>query len=231
MNDYTGTENLEVMAEAINYNRFLVDLVSGLSRAGTTTVDFGAGLGTFAQPLHDQGRRVLCVEPDAAQFRVLTDKGWTACTSINEIAANSVDYLYTLNVLEHIDDDRQALYAIRRTLKDDALLLVYVPAFAVLYTDMDRKVGHVRRYRLQELVDKVRGAGFDIDSAEYVDCLGFLATLVYKWTDRSSGQINRQALRQYDRIVFPISRALDTLGARRMFGKNVLLVARARPAI
>jgi SAM-dependent methyltransferase len=227
MDDYTGTENLEAMAEAVNYNRFLLELVFKHASRDALMLDFGAGVGTFAEPLNREGFRVACVEPDRLQAERLVRKGLTTYRSIDDVPDRSVDVIYTLNVLEHIDDDRMALQALRRSIRKGGRLLVYVPAFEVLFTDMDRRVGHVRRYTKRELRDKVAAAGFDVVSVGYVDCIGFLATLYYKAFDRSRGQINRRALHIYDRFVFPVSRIFDTVGLGHFVGKNVLLVARA----
>ena len=224
---YTGTENLEVMKEAVNYNRMLIDLVKRHARKGERVLDFGAGVGTFALPMHRDGYAVECVELDDAQRATLAAQGLVVHRTLGGIRADSVDFVYTLNVLEHIDDDVGALRDIGRTLRGDGRLLIYVPAFAVLFTTMDERVGHLRRYRRNDLRAKVDAAGFDVVTNDYVDSLGFLATLVYRITGPSSGTIDRRALRAYDRYVFPASRRLDR-ALRHVIGKNLLLIARKR---
>jgi hypothetical protein len=62
--DYTGLENLEVMAEAKNYNAFLLGLAVSCARKADQIVDFGAGTGTFARPMNRLGYSIICVEPD-----------------------------------------------------------------------------------------------------------------------------------------------------------------------
>jgi hypothetical protein len=61
--------------------------------------------------------------------------------------------------------------------------------------------------------------------AEYVDSLGFLATLAYRMLGSDTGDIDRNALRTYDRYVFPVSRAADGV-LRYVLGKNALVIAR-----
>ena len=224
---YTGTENLEVMKEAVNYNRALLGLVTTHARKGSRIVDFGAGVGTFAIPLRQAGFDVECVELDDAQRSVIEASGIPARPTLAGIADASVDFVYTFNVLEHIDDDGAALAEIGRTLRDRGKLLVYVPAFDLLYTSMDRRVGHLRRYRRGGLRAKVEAAGFDVLAAEYVDSLGFLAALAYRVAGSASGDIDRRALRLYDRFVFPVSRWCDR-ALKRVIGKNVLIVAERR---
>jgi hypothetical protein len=44
---YTGVDNLEVMAEARNYNDFLIEEVIRNCGSSPRVMDFGAGAGTF----------------------------------------------------------------------------------------------------------------------------------------------------------------------------------------
>jgi len=71
----------------------------------------------------------------------------------------------------------------------------------------------------------VTAAGFMVESVEYADSIGFFATLVFKLWDRGRGDIDPRMLRLYDRVVFPLSRAIDRI-THRWFGKNLVLVAR-----
>src|SRR4051794_37472104 len=64
---YAGTDVLEIMAEAKNYNAYLAALIDRRLRPGMRVLDFGAGVGTFAEPLARRGVNVICVETDAAQ--------------------------------------------------------------------------------------------------------------------------------------------------------------------
>jgi hypothetical protein len=139
-----------------------------------------------------------------------------------------MDAAYTLNVLEHIPDDVAALRDLRRCLKPGARLFVYVPAFRVLFSSMDVRVGHLRRYRRRDLCLRLRSAGFAVERARYADCLGFFAALLYRLCGNREGQLNRDALRMYDRLAFPLSRGLDQV-VGHVLGKNIWVSA-YRPA-
>jgi SAM-dependent methyltransferase len=222
--EYTGTDNLEVMAEAINYNQFLVDLILKHAKKGESILDFGAGIGTFAKIISEHGHTVSCIEPDSNQASVITDLGLTAYNDLDQVETNTLDYVYTLNVLEHIEDDRAMLESIYQRIRPGGRLMIYVPAFQVLYSSMDEKVGHHRRYTRESLEAAVKSAGFKVESSRYADSLGFFATLAYKLIGDSSGDVNVRALITYDRLIFPVSRILDKL-LGLFLGKNVLLVA------
>lgn len=223
--DVGGAENLEVMREAENYNAFLVEQIARHLRGCPNILDFGAGNGLFAESLRDRGHTVTCVEPEPALTAGLASRGFEAHASLAPVGPDSVDGIYSLNVLEHIENDREALVSIRERIKPGGRLYVYVPAFQILYSAMDRRVGHVRRYRLKELEQKCREAGFEIEASGYADSLGFLASLAYRLIGSADGTLNPDTVRVYDRYLFPLSRALDN-ATRRVFGKNVWVRAR-----
>lgn len=222
---YTGTSNLEAMAEAVRYNAFLVDSVAAAMPATGAILDFGAGIGTFASALVARGREVQAVEPDDGQRRQLESSGVVAFVSTAEIADEAFDGAYSLNVLEHIEDDVAALRELHRVLRPDGRLVIYVPAMPWLFTSMDVLVGHVRRYRRSELIDRIASVGFDILDARYVDSIGVVATLAYRLFGSRSGRLSPRSVAIYDRLVFPLSRLADRL-LGRIVGKNLLVVAR-----
>ena len=147
---------------------------------------------------------------------------------LDDVAEGSQDYIFSLNVLEHIKDDDAVLQLLFRSLRPGGVIYLYLPAFPILYSSMDRKVGHHRRYKKSQLTAKLRKAGFQVIQTQYEDSLGFAATLLYQWLGSRRGHLNLKSLRFYDRWLFPLSRLLDRL-CGRFFGKNVAVVA-TRPA-
>jgi len=223
---YSGKDNLEAMRLAERYNAFLVDLVERNAPRGGRILDFGAGLGLFADALRDRGHHVSCLEVDPELANRLGARGFRAVRSPGELDDDSIDYVYSLNVLEHIDDDVAALSALVPKLRSGGRCFVYVPAFPVLFSAMDRLVGHHRRYTATALARVLGGAGLRIEQVEYADSLGFPASLAYRIVG-GSGTLNPGSVVAYDRWVFPASRALDRV-TRRWFGKNVYALATKR---
>ena len=225
---YSGVDNLEVMASAHNYNKFLTELAYGVSskREGEKleVLDFGAGSGTFCSSLSKLGLNIICVEPDKKLRESLIENGFICYENIHEITDGSVDYIYSFNVLEHIEDDASAVSEIYRVLRPGGIILLYLPAFQCLFSAMDIKVGHFRRYRRKQLEAVVSRAGFVTTRSEYVDSLGFFAALLYRYVGDSEGDINAKSLALFDKYVFPLSRLADVL-FNKWFGKNVLVVA------
>ena len=221
---YSGHETLLVMQHARKYNQFLANLVRRHGEGLGTVVDFGAGIGAFAQTVKNWAPHLICVEPDQTQAAMLRSSGFLVAADVFELSDNSIGFFYSLNVFEHIQDDERVMADILRKLRNGGRLLVYVPALSWLYSSMDRQVGHCRRYGLGELTEKLRRAGYRIRKAEYVDSLGVLATLAYKLWGDDSGAISIAGLKAYDRFLFPLSRLFD-VALRRLLGKNVLVIA------
>jgi SAM-dependent methyltransferase len=85
---------------------------------------------------------------------------------------NSVDAITALNVLEHIDQDREALAQIHRVLRPGGMAHIEVPAGPALFDIYDEHLMHHRRYRLPELMAMAKEIGFEILQATH---LGFFA--------------------------------------------------------
>lgn len=222
---YTGVDNLEMMALATNYNEFLMRQVIRHKVGDGPFVDFGAGTGTFAVDLRGRGNDVECVECDTALHASLCQRGFKAVRDVTELPSNSVDYFFSLNVLEHIEDDAGVMKQVYDRLKPGGRFYVYVPAFNVLFSSMDRKVHHFRRYRFNNMLPPLKAAGFEIEKANYVDSIGFFVSLLYKWIGNKNGDLNKGSLLFYDRVLFPISRVMDFFLSKVM-GKNLEVVAR-----
>lgn len=235
---YSGSDHLDVMLLAKNYNKALLALMlhaAGKSIQPTMKVlDFGAGSGHFAHEFQKAtGCPVLCVEPDRMLAQKITQRGLMAIDDLSGAEEKAFDFIYSLNVLEHIQHDEEILHQLKNKLKSGGKLFIFVPAFPLLFTAMDQKVGHVRRYGLEELKNKIQTAGFLIEQGAHYDVAGFFATLAQKTIEhfrgndpsKNTGEISPRALQAFDRYCFPVNRVLDpVLG--RWLGKNVFVVAR-----
>lgn len=218
--EYTGRYNLEVMQDAANYNKYLLYLILASAQKDDILVDFGAGNGIFSLPLASAGFSVICVETDPVLSACLASHGMTVFNDLKQAEDGSVDYIYSLNVLEHIEDDAGVAALWYHKLRPGGRLMVYVPAFQVLFSSMDLRVGHIRRYSKAELCKKLSNAGFEITESRYADSIGVAATLVYKLLADRDGTVDTKMLKFYDRWIFPFSRLLDII-THKIGGKNV----------
>ena len=61
------------------------------------------------------------------------------------------DLIIASDILEHLNDDYEAIIEWKRILKDDGEMLVFVPAFKMLWSDHDIFNKHIRRYNRREI--------------------------------------------------------------------------------
>lgn len=221
---YTGLDLLWALDGAVNYNALLVDLILESAGGRQPMLDFGAGVGTFSKLLRSEGIDVSCVEPDPYLSDCLVRNGFSTFGDLNEVPDNSFEFVFALNVFEHIADDGAALRQLGAKLRQTGRLLIYVPAFKLLWTSLDEKIKHYRRYRRKDLERLTRSAGLSVQKSRYVDSLGFPATLTFKIVGSKKADLSARAISLYDRYIVPPSRALDLLFGR-LFGKNVYVVA------
>jgi SAM-dependent methyltransferase len=221
---YVGAENLELMENAVRYTSYVGKIVADALPSAGRVVEFGAGSGTQTSHVMPPKDRLTCIEINPDLQAVLRSKGYQAAGSLDDIPNASVSAIYSINCLEHIEDDGAALRQIHEKLTDDGTLVLYVPAMPILFSSMDKLVGHYRRYRRRELVALLAGAGFRVTTARYVDSVGVLPSLIYKMIPKASGEPSAKSLKFYDNYLFPISLVVDKVTAK-LFGKNVFVVA------
>jgi SAM-dependent methyltransferase len=64
----------------------------------------------------------------------------------------SFDLVCAFDIVEHIEDDRQAFRELRRVAKDDATVIFSVPLHPARWSAFDALVGHARRYDPDDLL-------------------------------------------------------------------------------
>ncbi|HEY4270886.1 MAG TPA: class I SAM-dependent methyltransferase [Candidatus Udaeobacter sp.] len=222
--NYTGLDILESLGHAANYNALLLDLILQNTDRLSRMLDFGAGIGTFSKPLRDRGADVTCLEPDPYLADGLARAGFPVFGDLEQVPDSSFEFIFALNVLEHIEDDQKTVCHLGKKLAKGGRLLVYVPAFDFLWTSLDDKVRHRRRYRRRGLKELVAKANLSVLESGYVDCLGFFAALGFRFFANKNGHLTSHSVKLYDRYLVPASRVLDGLFSR-LLGKNVYVVA------
>ena len=211
-----------------NYNDWLFELVSPYVRG--RVLEVGAGVGTFSPQLRALGSSLTAVEP-SARLGVRLREALRAVPDatiiegvLSDVTDRNYDSAVMLNVLEHIEDDKEAIRQVFDRLNPGGTFTIWVPAFSVLYSKYDRQIGHYRRYRRPRLVNLLIEAGFEIEMSRYVNFPGFFAW----WLGMRVLQLETtgsSATSVYDRTVVPLTRRAERL-VKPPFGQTVLAVAR-----
>jgi SAM-dependent methyltransferase len=142
--------------------RLLLDLFLSAD-PGPQVLDGGAGQGTLSRKLTALGFEVTGVDVAPAAAGVLE-----ADLRSLPFDDGSFDAAVLGEVLEHLEDDREALGEVHRVLRPQGVLALSVPAHPKLYGSSDVWAGHVRRYTRPELLETCAEAGFTVHR-----CLGW----------------------------------------------------------
>jgi len=212
------------MHEAVCYTRTIFDLVLSTRPDDCHHIlEFGAGDGAFARKFAEQGTRIDCVEIDGDLREIVRKAAASVYADIGAVESSRYDFVYSINVIEHISDLDQTLIELYRVVRPGGRIFIFVPAFEMLWTSLDDEAGHVTRFTRPRLREAFRHAGFSIDKVEYFDCLGFPAALGVRLMEALKlFRYDPVSVRFYDRAIFPVSRSLDFL-FRKIIGKNLIL--------
>jgi SAM-dependent methyltransferase len=221
--EYLGRETLANLTQATNYNSHLKKLIQANYEIGERVLDFGAGNGHFLNLISDKKGVFTAIEPDSQLKDQIRNSGLAHVIEPENVPAGMVDFLYTLNVLEHIQDDEGTLKRFNLWLRQGGTLFIYVPALPHLYSKFDASIGHFRRYKKRELLEKVERAGFRVKMVRYLDPVGYFVALIYRLFI-NSGKISQGQLVFFDKYLYPLSMWVSPLTSS-LFGKNILLVA------
>jgi 2-polyprenyl-3-methyl-5-hydroxy-6-metoxy-1,4-benzoquinol methylase len=134
------------------------------------------------------------------------------------------------DVLEHIERQEEFLNAIKFLAKEGGHVLINVPALQDLYSQYDRRAGHLRRYSLPELESVVAAQGFYIQSSTYWGS----PLLPFLWMRKQHLRFVRPEnviRRGFDPGSKLINRAMHTLSIleaipQRFCGTSAMLLAR-----
>lgn len=224
---YQGVGVLESLQEAINYNNALLNLVleavpSLRLDKSLKVLDFGSGVGTFSDMLTAQGINTECFDIDQQLVSNLHLRGYTAYSSFDTIKDEKYDVIVSFNVFEHIKDDKHIFSELTKKLKSNGRMVIFVPAFNLLYSSFDAELGHVRRYSMNSLGSMI-DASFEVKHISYFDTIGFFAALYFKFFVNNSKKVTKRNIAIFDRLIFPLNKVLDPIFSR-VLGKNVFCI-------
>jgi SAM-dependent methyltransferase len=230
---YIGDE-LDLFARAKNWKAYwgtqIIPFLQG------SVLEAGAGIGSNTRLLfNNKVRSWTCLEPDGRlletlKLNLLRDPDLnhiqlvTGTLSDLEKSARFDSIIY-IDVVEHIEKDKEELALAESKLKKNGFLVVLSPAHPWLFSEFDASIGHFRRYTKKSL----RSAGppeLKLCRLRYLDCCGLAASLANRLLLRQ-GMPTLSQIRFWDTFLVPPSRLLDPL-SRYTAGKSVLGVWQKR---
>jgi SAM-dependent methyltransferase len=220
---------LEALTEARNYNAWITSIMEPF--LGDDPIELGSGLGDQAQLFLERGARRLTVSDldtnrvAGLKLRFAGDPR-VAVRHLDLTAAPTGDHsaALTVNVLEHIEDDLEALRGGARLVRPGGAVVVFTPAFEFAMSRFDREIGHYRRYTKAKLRERFTEAGLRPEKVHYVNAPGLIAWVSMMRLLSRRPQAGR-ALRAWDSGVIPLTRRLESR-IRPPFGQSVFGVGR-----
>lgn len=180
-NEHEGYNTLARLDSAPRYNAWL----GGKFRQhlGRRVLEVGAGIGTITSEIEAHTELLIALEVDEFYVQRLRNlfrgkphvrpllsgverADWLA------LRKEKLDTLLLSNVLEHVEDDVEAVRNFRLVLQPGGRLLIFVPALQPLYGSMDEAVGHFRRYSKERLEQLLTANGFAVERLDWMNLAG-----------------------------------------------------------
>ena len=170
---------------------------------------------------------VTCLEVDLSLQEEIVSRDLHVIDKIEK--SQEFDLIFSSHVLEHIEDDKKVLSNFYTSLNPDGKLFIIVPLHMSLWTQMDQRIGHYRRYSIAQMKANLMNSGFVVHSAKNFDSLGFLLAKLMIFLKKTDGILNTpeglKMIRMYDLVLLPISMLLDKLSSGKLPGRNGIFIA------
>ncbi len=230
--DEEGHLTLDVISNAVRFNRWMFDTISPFC-AGSV-LEIGSGIGNISQffiadnrpltlsDLRENYCSILSAKfPDnkVVQLNLIEEK----FEDIYSDYLETFDSIFALNVIEHIQDDHLAIQNCKKLLKPGGKLIILVPAYQVLYNEFDKSLEHFRRYNKKTLNSLMLENDLTIVKSFYFNFFGIIGWLVsgsiLKYKTIPKGQMGF-----YNSLV-PLIKMMDKITFNKI-GLSVVSVAK-----
>ncbi|UOQ71993.1 class I SAM-dependent methyltransferase [Hymenobacter cellulosilyticus] len=152
-------------------------------------LEIGCSGGPLMQRLAATGYTDLTgIDVSAAGIAVAQQRGIPNVSCMDgahlDFPDNAFDLVIASDVLEHIQDEAQALREWMRVLRPGGQILIFVPAFSFLWGKHDVVNQHFRRYSAAQLTASIRGAGLLVKRSSYWNVGLFFPTAAVRLLNR-----------------------------------------------
>src|ERR1700744_3365138 len=223
---YVGSE-LDLFANVTNWKSYWSDQIRPYLKGDVLEVGAGLGANTEFLAIAGPGRSV-CVEPDPRLTDQLrqrlasapSPRQYEVVCGTTETISGQFDTVVFIDVLEHIENDRNEMKRAAELLKPGGRVIILSPAHQFLFTPFDIGLGHFRRYNKQ-MLREITPAQLKIERLWYLDGVGMFASLGNRLLLRQSLP-TREQLGFWDKCMIPLSRTLVDRLTFYSVGKTVL---------
>lgn len=228
-------KNTSSQKYVINRNNFtyriILDVIDKYLNSSKDILDIGCGAGTLCLYAASKGNNVYGIDiahnsitackKSARQLQLEKRAKFEVMDFPKEVPKGKFDLIFFFEVIEHLKDDQKALNTIHSLLKKGGIAIISTPSKnAPMYkmgkaTEFDKRVGHLRRYTIKELVDQCKKEGFEILETKKTE--GILRNYLYL------NPIAGKFIRFIKFFMVDVLLFLDTL-SMKVFGESDLFV-------
>ncbi len=137
---------------------------------GKSMLDLGCGPGVLLEDLKKEGANVCGIDISSSAVDFCRSRGLDvkkADVSKLPFKKKKFDGVLAIDLLEHIENENRLLKEAKRILKKDSVFLMMVPAFSILTSSRDKRLGHFRRYNKKNLEKQLTKSGFQVLKSSY----------------------------------------------------------------
>ena len=167
-----------------------------------TILDVGCGTGMVLDMLAPLGEIYgIDASPEAMVLSRKRDLPHLVCSDANVVFPfkdNKFDVIMCLDVLEHLDKDRQAIREIHRICSPGGLVMITVPAFQIQWSPHDVALQHRRRYRKRQLYRIASGLSWKVLKTTYYNTILFFPILAVRKMRALTAQNHRKSVSDLD---------------------------------
>lgn len=229
--DYEGEETLKAMSHGVRLNKWMYSQIKPYSNG--KTLEVGSGIGNISQFFIEEGKEIDLSDLRDQYIDHLKQKfpknnvlriDLVHPDFDNKYAhlLGTYDLVYALNVIEHIEDDKQAIRNICKLLKPNGFIYILVPAYQSLFNSFDKALFHYRRYNKKSL------KGIFPSQAEVAKSWYFNVVGIFGWYIVGSllkkEIIPESNMKLYNTLT-PIFKLIDVVTLKKM-GLSVVVVAK-----
>jgi len=218
----TATERFDDANFHINYClSFIKKYIKG------NILEIGAGCGSFTKNYYKSNfKNIFLTEKDEKNIFDLQKKfKKNSNIKISNLSVENIngkfDTILYLHVLEHIKDDVQEIENAKKKLNEGGYLVIMVPAHQKIFGNLDKAVGHFRRY--EKNFFKTNLLQLKLINLKYLDSMGYLLYYLNKIFFKNETFPSKLKIFLWDKIFTPISMIIDFLTNYR-YGKCIIAV-------
>ena len=225
--DSEGKATLESIASASQFNEWMYEVTS--KRLNGRILEIGSGIGNISEYYLRDNRSIVLsdIRDNYCQYLKNRYGNLPSCEGVLKIDLvnpdfdkeyssyfDSFDGIFALNVVEHINNDLQAISNARKLLKKGGRLVVLVPAYQLLYNNFDRALEHYRRYTEGSLKTLFEKNNLQIAHSQYFN-LAAIAGWWFSGNILKNEVIPNGQMKIYNKLV-PIFKIMDKLVANKI---------------